>query len=375
MNTRTIALALCLLGAAAPGRALPPPRPPACVPAGAAVTIGVLEAILAGKGDSPLRDCAVNDLAARGAAAVPVAVRMLGAGDSDSAMLALALLSALGPTAQAALPALMDQVRTPSPALHLNPGGLYDAVGALGAAGGPAIPLLIARSRAPYYRYYAVGALGKLGKYDAGRVVPHLVSTLEGREGRLLPLDTSAVLGALADIGKGARAALPATLAALERAKAAGESMDASAAIRALLALAEPGESIPVLVGLFDHPMLAYSAVEGLALIGPAAASAAPALIDKLNRSREEPHMPDRIVSALAAIGPELPAVQQQLLIEATQYQRWTAAYALAHGGPLPFHFAAALAAALAKKPGDVFLGIALKNVRRGPAAGTQGGN
>jgi hypothetical protein len=375
-SARLLVLASIMLGAAAPGlvRATPPPPPPPCVPAGAAVTVEALGAILAGRGEYDLRRCAAKDLAARGDAAVPVLVGMLGAGDPDTLALALRALTDMGPRAQAALPALMDSIRTPPRALQENYlwesyRALYDAVSAIGAGAGPAIPLLIAKLRDPGHRYDAVGALGKLGKYDAGRVVPALVSILESPEARHTPLETGNVLGALADIGKGARAALPATLAVLERAKAAGDSLDGwsdgSSAIWALVAIAEHGESIPVLTSLLHHPVLASYAAMGLASIGPPAASAVPALIDQLKRSREERAVADNIMSALAEIAPRSPAVQQQILAEATQHGSEWAALVLSAIAPLPSHFAPALAAALAKKPGDVFLGRALENARR----------
>ena len=203
-----------------------------------------------------------------------------------------------------------------------------------------------------------------LGRYDAQRVVPHLIALLESVPGPRVPIDAPDLLHALRAIGKPARAALPATLASLGQARAARDSMHGAAAIQALLAIAEPGESLPLLAGLLDDPMLAGDAVDSLALLGPAAASMAPALIEKLGRSRNAPLMTDRIVRALAEIAPASPLVQQQLLVEATQYESAHAAYVLAHTRPLPARFAPALAAALASKPGDVFIGMALENAR-----------
>lgn len=365
---RTAHLAgLCLLalGAAVPGtaQALTPP-PPACIPADASVTVEALGTVLAGTGPFYLRQCAVNDLAARGAAAVPVVVALLDSSDVTTVHLALDAVAALGPQAQAALPALQGHIVRPR-TLAGNDLRIYQAVGALGAAGRPAIALLISKSREPGYRYQSVAALGKLGQYDAQRVVPHLIALLESVPGPRVPIDAPGLLDALRDIGKPARAALPATLASLEQAKAARDSMHGAAAIRALLAIAEPGEILPLLAGLLDHPMLAGDAIDSLSLLGPAAASTVPALIEKLGRSRNEPHMPDRIVRGLAEIAPASPLVQQQLLVEATQYESAHAAYVLAHSKPLPARFAPALTAALASKPGDVFLGMALANARQ----------
>ena len=362
-----VVLVSMMLGAAAPGlgRATPAPPLPPCVPASADVTVAALGAILAGQGDYHVRRCAALDLAARGAAAVPVVVGTLGSRDSDTVKFALNALSKMGPQAQAALPALMDWIRTPSPALQENDLALYDAVGAIGAGARPAIPLLIVRSRDPRHRFSAVEALGVLGKYDAARVVPHLASILESQKGEGGLLEAQHTLDAIRKIGKQARAALPATLASLEEASEAFDWMHGGAAVRTLVAIAEPSESIPVLTELLHHPMLARRAVDGLALMGPAAAGAVPALIHKLDHSREQPLLAGMIVSALADIAPQSAVVQQKLLVEATQHQTEWAAFALSRIGPLPSHFAPALAAALAKKPGDFFLSKALENTRR----------
>lgn len=358
-----VLMAYLLAAMAAPARATPPPPVPPCVPAGPAVTAGALGAILAAEGHPHTQYCAAKDLGARGAAAVPVALRLLLSSNPDSQDHGFGVLAALGPRAHAALPALMDRIRKPTPHLQTSPAGPYAAIAAIGARARPAIPLLIVRSRDPRYRYYAVNALGELGKHEPGRVVPHLVAMVEGREGPLLSFDTGIVLRALAEIGKGARAALPAVLAALEGAKMAGNRMEAPAAIDALLAIAEPGESVPVLAALLDDPALASEAVSGLA--GTPPASALPALLDKLQRSRDDPDLSDRIVMVLAHIGTGSPAVQRQLLVEATQHDNWRAAAALAETVPLPADFAPALRAALARKPGDASLATALRNAQR----------
>lgn len=300
--TRRLAVFVSFMLAAAapwPACATPAPPVPPCVPADAAVSIEALRAIVAGEGNLRLRDCAATDLAARGAPAVRTALGLLDAGDPDTVYLGLKVLSRMGSHAQAALPTLMDSIRTPPPALHPDYFPLYEAVTAIGAAAKPAIPLLIAKTRDPAHRYFALGALGRLGRYDVQRVVPHLASMLESPDVAIL-LDAPQVLAALREIGTPARAALPALLASLERARDIG-----------------------------DHR---HSADVG---------------------------------RALAAIAPGSPAVLEQLLLEATQHGSASAAHALAHIAPLPARFAPALAAALANKPGDDYLGMALENARR----------
>lgn len=271
-------LALCLpfvLAAAmpSPSRAMPPPPPPPCVPAGAAVSIGALRATIAGERDYHARDCAATDLARRGAAAVPAALGLLDAGDSDTVTLGLAVLTRMGPQAQSALPALMERVGNPPPALGHFYGPLYDALSAIGAAARPAIPLLIARTDDRAHRYYAIDALGQLGKYDAPRVVAHLVSILDRAADPDMPLDAPLAHDALREIGKPARVAVPAMLASLERARQARARMHGVAAVRALVALAEPATIVPVLKNLLDDPMLAHAARQGLDLIDPVAPS------------------------------------------------------------------------------------------------------
>lgn len=244
MMARTTALVLCLLGAAAavPGRATPPPPKPPCVPAGAGVTTAALAARLAGHGtggNDRLQECAADDLVGRGAAAAPAVAGLLGSSDLSTRELAVEVLTRLGPQAGAALPALMDQIRRPPDRLGMGHGNLYDAVAALGPAARPAIPLLIAQSRDLEYRYDALRALGKLGRYDPGRVVPYLVSVLERRPEEH---DVKAALGALAEIGKPARAALPAIRAEIERAKA-GRGPYGAKALDALAAIGGAGDS------------------------------------------------------------------------------------------------------------------------------------
>lgn len=357
---------LFVLGAAMSGtaQALTPPKPPECIPASAAVTIEALGAVVSGNANNDARRCAVEALAARGASAVPVAVGLLGTSDHATLMLALELATKLGPLVHTALPVLMDLLGTHPPALQGNYHYLYDAVGAIGEAAAPAIPLLILHSGNPQYRFNALRALGKLGKYDADRVVPHLIAMLEGLRGSRVQIEAPDVLDTLAMIGSSAGAALPATLLSLEQAKAAGDTMHGYSAVNALVAIGEPGESIPILIGLVDHPTLATRAISGLAIIGAKAAGAVPALIDKLNRSRHEPNLSEDIVRALDEIAPESATVQQQLLVEATQHGSWHAGYALAQHVALPSEFVPALTAALVKKPGDVFLTIALKKAQ-----------
>jgi hypothetical protein len=365
-SVRFVVPVLFILSAAVSGaaQALTPPKPPDCVPASSAVTVEALGAVVSGNASNDARRCAMEDLAARGASAVPVAVGLLGTSNHTTLMLALELSTKLGPLAHTALPALMDLIGTHPPSLHGSYHYLYDAVGAIGEAAAPAIPLLILQSGNPEDRFNALRALGQLGRYDADRVVPYLISMLEGLRGSRVHIEAPNVLDALAAIGSHASTALSATLASLEQAKAAGDIMHGYSAVNALVAIGEPGESIPVLIGLFDHPTLATQAISGLGIIGAKAAGAVPALIDKLNRSRNQPNLSEDIVRALDEIAPESATVQQQLLVEATRHGSRHAAYALAQHVALPSEFVPALTAALVKKPGDVFLAIALKKAQ-----------
>lgn len=244
------------LAVAAPGlaRATPPPPPPPCVPAGPGVSNDALARIIAGKSTPRESECAAKDLAARGVAAVPIALRLLRHQDEFVAMEALTVLADIGPQAQAALPALMERLKRPR---AFGDKYLYDAVAALGPAAKPAIPLLIERARQPadpYFPMHTYGpleALERLAKHDPDPVVAALVPLLLDRD------NDQQVLETLAAIGKDARAALPAILVALERAKISGNGTDGAAALDALVAVDEPGESMPVLQGLVDHPVMA----------------------------------------------------------------------------------------------------------------------
>ena len=342
-----------------PGRAFtaPPPDPP-CVPAKAGVTPAALGAIIAGDAAPHLQRCAVKDLAARGAAAMPVVLAMLRSEQGSPLIGALEVVAAIGPGARAALPLLMAHIRKPPAALNGMYRELYDAVDALGPAARPAIPLLLANTGDPDHGGYAVYLLGKLGKYDR-RVVPRLSAMLIDSMG-----DTS-VLAALGMIGKNARGALPAVLGAIDQAKVTGNSRRGAAALDTLMAIGAPGETVRVLAGLLDEPVLGEAAVNAFSRIGPARAYAVPVLVDRLERSRDKKDVAERTVRALAAIAPASPAAQRQLLAEATRHGSAHAATALARIAPLPRDFAAPLAAALARKPGDADLRMALANASR----------
>lgn len=289
--------------------AFTPPPPPVCPPMRPAVTTAALEALVVGPVPWPEHQCAMIALIGRGAEAVPVAIRLLGMGD-DNLLPAVEIVNALGPKAHAALPALMKRIRERPPVLLVQLQQLYGALASLGAAATPAIPLLIDKSREPATRGEAVAALGKLWKYDPRRVVPHLVAMLDDREGVLSPDDAPSVLFALTRVGRNARAALPATRAALEQAKAGQDGMLGMAALGALAAIAEPGESVPILTGLLEHPVLGDHAVTQLGNIGSPAASAVPLLVARFERSRD-PVTRAIIASSMAAIAPGTPAASR----------------------------------------------------------------
>lgn len=256
-----------LAAASCPAQATPPPPPPPCVPAGPGVSNDALARIIAGKSTPRQSECAAKDLAARGVAAVPVALRLLRHRDEFVGMAALTVLADIGPPAQAALPALLDRLKRPR---AFGDKYLYDAVAALGPAAEPAIPLLIERVRQPadpafpMHTYGPLEALERLAKHDPGRVAAALVPLLLDRD------NDQQVLETLATIGKDARAALPAILVALERARISGNVTDGAAALDALVAVGEPGESLPVLKGLIDHPVMAPHAHARLKALGEA---------------------------------------------------------------------------------------------------------
>lgn len=344
-----------------------PPERPVCEAADPAASIEALARILEADPDDFLRGCAAQDLARRGEVAVPPLVAMLVRGDAGARILALGALAKIGPQAQKGLPALMHLVKTPA-LLPPHAAGLpYAAIGAIGAGAMPAIPLLIEKTHDRARRHDAVAALGKLGKYDAARVVPHLIRLLESQEIAGRRRDANAALGAFADIGKPAHAALPLVLVMLDESKRLESEVSEWTAIYALVAIAEPGESTPILVALLDHPKpnMQIHAANGFKQSGAQAASAVPAMLDKLVRSRDDFTMRQMMPGALAAVAPDSPAVQQQLLVEATQHDNEHAAGALANITPLPARFAAPLAAALAKKPNDPWLARALRNAQQ----------
>jgi hypothetical protein len=360
MKPREHAMILLGLALAAPcaAHAMPPPQPPPCVPASAKVSLQALAAVMAGQGEYSLRECASNDLVARGAAATPVVVALLGSGDVTTLHLALATIRGLGPQAAGALPVLLKRADAILAIDYGNSVPLFDAIAAVGSVARPAIPMLIARSRQDAYAYGAQMALGKLGQYDAPIVVPHLVSQL-----KRVDLDTVAY--ALGEIGKPAKAALPALKAYLKRAIAA-DGKGAEAAMGAIARIDDPKNSVPFLLGYLEHPTMAPHAIDQLSLLGASAAAAVPALVRKLNASRGAPAMRDRIVGALRSMAPTSVAAQEQLLVEATQYRNEYAAVALSEVNPLPHRFVPALKKVADGKPASYFFNKALANAEAG---------
>ncbi|KQQ89261.1 hypothetical protein [Massilia sp. Leaf139] len=301
-SARRLLLTASLLAAGLPlpGLAFTPPPPPVCALASDAVTTAALEATILGASSWPEHQCAMIALIKRGEPAVPVAVRLLGM-DDDHLYQAVEIVTALGPRAHAALPALMSRIRDRPPALVVQFQQLYGALASLGPAARPAIPFLIEKSREPAHRDSALGALGKLWKFEPRLVVPHLTAMLEGRQEKLSRDDTISVLFALAEARSEARAALPGALAAIEQAKASGDAMLGMAALRALAAIAEPAQSVPILSKLLAHPVLGDHAVTELGNIGRPAASAVPLLKARLERTGD-PVMRAIIAGSLAAI-------------------------------------------------------------------------
>ena len=350
MPKYTLSLLLTLIAVASlPSHALTPPPPPPCVPASADITVEALGEKVA-KNSGHASDCAVADLVARGAAAVPVATKLLGNHDAHVQAMALKAIEGLGPLAGATVPYIIKQIRKPDSGQAGREDERYSTLGHLGKAAAPAIPLLLAQSNKHGENSNAIDALGMLGRYSPDTVVPQLVRLLR-RKG-----DTNNALSALHEMGRPARKALPALMAYLNRAIRLNNEDDIALALEVVVAVDTPANGVALLVDFLGRPKLAHHAATNLGQIGPPAVAAVPALISTLNSSRADKALVSEIVRALWYMAPVSLAAQKQLLIDATDHDNEEAAIGLIQIKPLPADFAPKLQAALKRRPGNEIL-------------------
>lgn len=154
-------------------------------------------------------------MGAESKAAVPALVRVLGVSDDGVQEAALEALANIGPDASAAV-APISRMLGARPSLDKRKVLIY-ALGEIGAASKPAVPLIIEALRDQsdsegFLNVVAADALGKIGP-GAASAVPALIVAL-GSDDVRLPTRATGVLG---NIGAEAKAAIPALVEAMGR--------------------------------------------------------------------------------------------------------------------------------------------------------------
>jgi len=212
-------------------------------------------------------------------------VRTLETGSLPEKRRALQVVTALGPEAAPAAPALIRIVSNPFENALLRSGAAL-ALGRLGAPGREAVPALIRYllDGSPLAVEAATEALGHLGEPAA---VPFLANVLDRPESQL----RRKAADALGAIGPGAFEAVPSLIRSL---KAGNET-----AAEALGRIGEPG-SVPSLIDALSDWRVAFGAVSALGAIGPEHPGILPALV----RTVSLPQAPEAVrVRAAEVLG------------------------------------------------------------------------
>jgi HEAT repeat protein len=254
-------------------------------------------------------------------------------------------LGAIGPAAEAAVPALVLALKDTDRSMGCR---TATALGRIGPAAEQAVPALIEALEHPRLRNHAARALGRIGP-AAKAAVPALVRALKDNQANVRSNAGSALRG-IGPVGvaalnraqeeRAARlrelqgAAVPALIEALKDADPIIRRSAASALAKRRRAARE---AVPALVqALKDADQsVAISAGEALSEIGPAASEGIPALVQALKD--EDPRVRLGAASALAQMGPAakeaVPALAHALR-DQDQGVRVSAAHALGKIGP-----------------------------------------
>lgn len=222
-------------------------------------------------------------------------------------------LGGFGAEARAAVPALIDVLRTPPAEKEVGNPRIRAALalGRIGPDARPAIPALIAlMENEPYARRQAAQAIGQIGGPEARAAIPALERLLrspdesdriraaqalwriDGRAGPALdvlreslrPGSRSRALAAevAGEMGEAGRGAVPAILDGLEDRSPDGRWVRLESAIALGRSDPRPGPTLPVLMDLLRDPgtraPLATRAAQGLGEMGAAAHEAVPML-------------------------------------------------------------------------------------------------
>jgi HEAT repeat protein len=300
--------------------------------------------------DSTIRLCAAQAIGlidpAQAKNAIPIAVAILKDPDYESRRTALFLLSELGPQAKEAVPALLTTTKSaPKDAQEADSSYLFDALGEIGSASKETVPALVGMlndETKSFEAAYTLGLIGVAAKAAAAAItaklknrklattdqldeltaffyaqalvridtehsetaIPSLVQTLGQKDAGDMVEPSIGAAEALAEIGPSAKQAARALVSALK----SWDFLARPFAMKALMRI-DPIQArtfVPTLMtGLKDrNPDERRCAAKSLAMMGPDAKEAIPALIDKLND-------PDVRVDAADALGRIGPAARQ----------------------------------------------------------------
>jgi hypothetical protein len=283
------------------------------------------------------RACAADSLAQRGADAIPTLIHLLQNRDVSTQLLAIDHLDEAkehGGSVYEAVPLIVQHLKTYSldnSYIRDQIYRVYWALGLLGKDATPAIPVLIEKSRSDKSSavvpesYWAIRTLGTIGKYDAQRIVPHLIELLDDASHRV---DAA---NALANMAASARSAVPALTHHLEAAIASPSDKFSESLMWALAQCGDSATTVATLTPLLVAPGFELQAANALRGIGPAARPAVPYLLSRLENSSSPANEKIIDVLALLAIDPDSVETLKRILAQATRTNSYEIADQLAH--------------------------------------------
>jgi HEAT repeat protein len=275
-DRRVVVAAVSALGKMGPGAAGAAPR---------------LRQIASGT-DQDLSTSATRALAGMGPAAAPVLGELLVSGDGVGSFVAAESLERMGPAAAGALPQMLKALRREQAAVMAEQ--IIRAIGALGAAGKPAVADLVAvvkDSKSYPLRTAAIKALGAIGPAAAGpESIGALTAAMRNRDTQ------SQAVNALARFGPAGKAAVPALTEAL----------------RGALEAARRDRQRGMSVSGFGENSMGLESARALGRMGPAAKEALPLMREAMavmgGGTRQQRLMKlsiQRVEGGIAADGPD----------------------------------------------------------------------
>jgi hypothetical protein len=303
------------------------------------------------------RACAANSLVQKGADAIPILIRLLKNGDLSTQLLAMDYVSEAkthGGSMREIVPIIVQDLKTYNPndpAMRGEVYRIYWALEFLGKDAKPAIPILIEKSRSDVpgipvpESHWAIRTLGRIGKYDAARVVPHLVQLLDEPSRRV---DAA---NALADMAASARSAVPTLTRHLEGGVISPGDKFSESLMWALARCGDSSTTVATLTPLLLAPGLELQAANALRGIGPAARPAIPYLLSRLENSSSPAQEKIIDVLALLAIDPDSIETLKRILAQAVRDNSYDIADQLAHAKALPAGLAPDLQLAINTSP------------------------